>query len=288
VGAVLMQQGHPLAYLSKALRPKNVALSTYEKECLAVLMANDKWKSYLQHGEFTIVTDHKSLLHLADQKLTSDIQHKAFLKLLGFQYNIIYKKGKESSAADALSRQHHAAEVQAISVSKPRWLEIIVEYYATDPEAKQLLTELSISHENDRGYQLKDGLIRYKGKIWLGSHKEAHEAVMLALHNSGIGGHSGMKATYHKIKSLNMPGMKQQVEAYVAACSICKKAKSEHSKLPGTLQPLLVPDQAWNVIAMDFIEGLPKSKQFNTILVVIDKLTKYAHFIPLTHPYTAL
>jgi hypothetical protein len=49
-----------------------------------------------------------------------------------------------------------------------------------------------------------------------------------------------------------------------------------------------VPDQAWNVIAMDFIEGLPKSKQFNTILVVIDKLTKYAHFIPLTHPYTAL
>jgi hypothetical protein len=112
---------------------------------------------------------------------------------------------------------------------------------------------------------------------------------MLALHNSGIGGHSGMKATYHKIKSLfYWPGMKQQIEAYVAACSICKKAKSEHSKLPGTLQPLLVPDQAWNVIAMDFIEGLPKSKQFNTILVVIDKLTKYAHFIPLTHPYTAL
>jgi hypothetical protein len=74
----------------------------------------------------------------------------------------------------------------------------------------------------------------------------------------------------------------------VAACSICKQAKSEHSKLPGTLQPLPVPDQAWNIISMDFIEGLPKSKQFNTILVVIDKLTKYAHFIPLTHPYTAL
>jgi hypothetical protein len=209
VGAVLMQQGHPLAYLSKALGPKNVASSTYEKECLAVLMAIDKWKSYLQHGEFTIVTDHKSLLHLADQKLTSDIQHKAFLKLLGFQYSIVYKKGKENSAADALSRQHHAAEVQAISVSKPRWLEIIVEYYAIDPEAKKLLTELCISHENDRGYQLKDGLIIYKGKIWLGSHKEAHEAVMLALHNSGIGGHSGMKATYHKIKSLfYWPGMK--------------------------------------------------------------------------------
>jgi hypothetical protein len=146
VGAVLMQQGHPLAYLSKALGPKNAALSTYEKECLAVLMAVDKWKSYLQHGEFTIVTDHKSLLHLADQKLTNDIQHKAFLKLLGFQYSIVYRKGRENSVADALSRQHHTAEVQAISVSRPRWLEVIVDYYDTDPEAKKLLTELSISH----------------------------------------------------------------------------------------------------------------------------------------------
>jgi hypothetical protein len=66
VGVVLMQQGHPVAYMSKALGPKNAALSTYEKECLAVLMAIDKWKSYLKHGEFTIVTDHKSLLHLTD------------------------------------------------------------------------------------------------------------------------------------------------------------------------------------------------------------------------------
>ena len=66
IGAVLMQSGHPIAYLSKALGPKAQAMSTYEKECLAILLAISKWKSYLQHKEFTILTDHKSLTHLSE------------------------------------------------------------------------------------------------------------------------------------------------------------------------------------------------------------------------------
>jgi hypothetical protein len=70
-------------------------MSTYEKECLVVLMEVDKWKSYLQHKEFIISTDHRSLLHLSDQQLTTGIQHKAFLKLLGLHYKIVYKKGKK-------------------------------------------------------------------------------------------------------------------------------------------------------------------------------------------------
>jgi hypothetical protein len=189
-GAVLMQQGHPIAYLSKGLGPKNEALSTYEKECMALLMAIDKWKSYLQHKEFTIVTDHKSLLHLCDQKLTIGIQHKAFLKLLGFQYKIVYKKGLDNSVADALSRQDHTAEVNAISECKPKWLEIVVEGYDKDPEAKKLLTELTLTGSNDKGFQLTDAIIRYKERVWLGIHTEAHKVVMMALHDSGIGVHN--------------------------------------------------------------------------------------------------
>jgi hypothetical protein len=88
VGAVLMQQGHPVAYLSKALSPRNQALSTYEKECLAILMAVEKWRSYLQHQEFIIRTDQKSLLHLTEQRLGTGMQHKAFVKLMGLQYTI--------------------------------------------------------------------------------------------------------------------------------------------------------------------------------------------------------
>lgn len=80
--------------------------------------------------------------------------------------------------------------------------------------------------------------------------------------------------------------MKQTIQEYIKSCEVCAQAKTEHTKLPGLLQPLPVPPSAWHTISLDFIEGLPKSKTFDIILVVIDKLTKYAHFICLSHPYT--
>jgi hypothetical protein len=157
-----------------------------------------------------------------------------------------------------------------------------------DSSTKQLLTELSISGSNDKGFSLHNGLIRYKGRIWLGNHTDAHQAILLALHDSGIGGHSGISATYSKIKALfAWPRMKQDITDYVNKCQVCQQAKSEHSKLPDLLHPLPVPTEAWQIVSLDFIEGLPKSNKFDTILVVIDKFTKYAHFIPLSHPYTA-
>jgi len=76
--------------------------------------------------------------------------------------------------------------------------------------------------------------------------------------------------------------------AFIKGCSICQQAKVEHVKTPGMLQPLPIPTQAWQIISMDFIEGLPKSQRFDTILVVVDKFTKYAHFVPLSHPFTTL
>lgn len=69
IGVVLMQDDHPIVYLNKALGPKAQAMSAYEKECLALLMVVTKWKSYLQHQEFTIATDQRSLVHLGEQKL---------------------------------------------------------------------------------------------------------------------------------------------------------------------------------------------------------------------------
>lgn len=135
---------------------------------------------------------------------------------------------------------------------------------------------------------MTNGVIRYKGRIWLGHHVEAHQAVLAALHDSGLGGHCGIAGTYNKIKALfAWPHLKADVQYYVTNCQVCQQAKPEHSKLPGLLQPLPVPQQAWQIISMDFIEGLPKSKRFDTILVVVDKFTKYGHFIPLSHPYTA-
>ena len=83
VGAVLMQDHHPIAYISKALGPKSQGLSTYEKEYLAILLAVQQWRAYLQHGEFLIYTDQKSLIQLSEQRLHTHWQHKVFSKLLG-------------------------------------------------------------------------------------------------------------------------------------------------------------------------------------------------------------
>jgi hypothetical protein len=86
-------RGSPFGILSKALGVKNKGLSTYEKEYMAILLAVQHWKAYLQQAKFFIHTDHKSLAQLNEQRLHNPWQHKVFTKLLGLQYKIVYKKG---------------------------------------------------------------------------------------------------------------------------------------------------------------------------------------------------
>jgi hypothetical protein len=91
VGAVLMQQGHSIAFISKAVGPRSKGLSTYEKEYLTILIAVDQWRSYLQLAVVTIVTNQQSLVHLSDQRLHAFWQQNVFSKLIGMQYKIIYR-----------------------------------------------------------------------------------------------------------------------------------------------------------------------------------------------------
>lgn len=88
-----MKQGHPLAFISKPLGPCTQGLSTYEKEYMAILLAVEQWRTYLQLAEFIIYTDQKSLVHLNEQRLHTVWQQKVFTKLLGLHYKIVYKKG---------------------------------------------------------------------------------------------------------------------------------------------------------------------------------------------------
>jgi len=120
----------------------------------------------------------------------------------------------------------------------------------------------------------------------VGTNALAQQHILQALHDSGIGGHSGITATYIRVKALS--NLKQTVHDFVQQCSTCQQAKVEHKKMPGLLQPLPIPSQAWEVVCLDFVEGLPVSDRFNAILVVIDRFSKYGHFIPIHHPYSAL
>ena len=116
IGAVLLQQGRPIAFFSKALAAQHQGLSVYEKEMLAVVNAVQKWRPYLLGGHFIIKTDHQSLKYLMDQKISTPSQQKWLSKLMGYDYEVQYKKGSENVTADALSRQPHpTATLHSIS-----------------------------------------------------------------------------------------------------------------------------------------------------------------------------
>lgn len=97
-----------------------------------------------------------------------------------------------------------------------------------------------------------------------------------------------MVATTKRIQeSFYWPNLQAEVQNFVRACDMCQRCKPEHNFPPGVLQALHIPNQAWETISLDFIEGLPKSGGKEVILVIMDKLTKYGPFVTLNHPYTA-
>jgi hypothetical protein len=118
IGAVIMQQGHPIAYFSAALCPKNAAISTYEKEALAIIEAVKHWRHYFLGSKLIIKTDQQSLKYITEQRVAEGIQHKLMLKLLEFDFSIEYKRCAENKVADALSRQF--CKLFAISAPTPK------------------------------------------------------------------------------------------------------------------------------------------------------------------------
>jgi hypothetical protein len=229
IGAVLSQKGHPLAYVSRSLGPRNRSLSVYEKEYLAILLAVQQWRQYLQLGEFTIKTDHKSLTHLSDQRLHTPWQQKALTKMMGLQYKIVYKKGINNGAADALSRKTHSLNQSfALTEIQPAWLEQVASSYISDSKAQQLLQQLALAPDSLPDYTLSAGILRHKKRIWVGSDPILQNQIISAFHDSPVGGHSGFPVTYRRMVALfSWPGMKTAVKTFTASCQICQQAKPE-------------------------------------------------------------
>jgi hypothetical protein len=200
VGAVLMQKGQPIAYLSKALGEKHKHLSIYEKEFLALIMVVEKWRPYLERQEFIILTDHKSLSYLNEQNLHSELQRKAMTRLMGLQFKIIYKQGKENIAVDALSRVAHLLALQAISVVQPQCIQEVLNSYATDAQAQQVITQLALASPDSNGFSLEHGLIKKNNMVWIGNNLAIQTKLIAAFHSSALGGHSRTAATYHRLK----------------------------------------------------------------------------------------
>ncbi|KAJ3684022.1 hypothetical protein LUZ61_013186 [Rhynchospora tenuis] len=295
IGAVLMQGRNPIAFMSKSIGVKNQGLSTYEKEFLALLTAVQKWRHYLVGAPFTIRTDQISLKHLLEQRVNHMMQHKGLCKLMGLDYKIEYKKGIENKVADALSRKpileelptEEKKEVNAISELVPVWVEEIRKSYEGDTWI-QKISDKTGQDSSEQKFQQHMGIWRYKGRVCVGSAHNWRHKIIHEIHDTSIGGHSGILVTYKRLKSsFYWPNMKLDVYQYVKECDNCQQNKVENIKPPGLLQPLPIPEDAWNSVSMDFITGLPKSEGKEIILVVVDRLTKYAHFMSMKHPYKA-
>lgn len=128
LGVVLVQQGHPFAYISRKLKGRALSLSMCEKEMIAILLAIKKWRQYLIGRRFLIKTDQRCLKFLLDQRLRQESQHLWLQKLTEFDYLVEYKRGKENIAADDLSRrvcaENESSDMQctATSLVEGAWL----------------------------------------------------------------------------------------------------------------------------------------------------------------------
>lgn len=290
LGAVLMQDHRPIAYYSHTLGSRARLKSIYEKELMAIVLAVLKWRHYLMGRQFVVRTDQQSLKYLLEQREVGTEYQRWVSKLMGFDFTIQYKPGNSNRVADALSRREEGeVELQAlISQSGVDWA-AIHQQLAQDPYIQQLTQEVQEGVKPKVGFTVDQGHLLYKGRIVLPPDSPLVQDVLWAYHDSPIGGHSGEFKTYLRVaQEWYWLGMRKCITNYVRACPTCQQSKSSAQSPAGLLQPLPIPTQVWEDLSMDFIEGLPMSQGVDTLLVVVDRFTKYAHFLGLRHPFSAV
>lgn len=288
LGAVLMQEGRPLAFFSYVLGTRARLKSVYERELMAIVMAIQKWRPYLLGCKFVVKTDQRSLKYLLEQRTVTEEHQKWLSKLLGYNFDIVYHPGKENSAADALSRKPAETQLTVLTASwKVDWNGLKKDL-EDDVEIQSLKRKIAEDESIPEGYTVESGNLLFKGRLVLPKGSGWIPVLCHEFHSSVIGGHSGVQKTYQRMaREVYWAGMKGDVAKFVAECDVCQRQKYSTMAPSGLLQPLALPTTVWSELTMDFIDGLPRSEGFTVIFVVVDRLSKYAHFIPLKHPYTA-
>jgi len=166
--------------------------------------------------------------------------------------------------------------------------------YGTDPTTSKILKddEDEESGETFSQYQVREnGLIYFED--WNGNHRlvvpsTLRVEIMSEIHNTITeAAHGGYAKTYNRIAAIYYwPRMSRDIKKYVGTCDICQKAKPRRHAPVGMLQPIPIPSQPFEVVSMDFIPELPVSNGYDNVLVIVDKLTKYALFILTTTTIT--
>ncbi|KAF5778414.1 putative nucleotidyltransferase, Ribonuclease H [Helianthus annuus] len=288
IGAILSQDKQPIAYYSLKLSPRMQAASAYQREMFAITQAIAKWRQYLLGRKFQIITDQQSLKNLQDQVIQTPDQQKWLGKLLGFDFDILYRPGKLNTAADALSRVF-SSQMLALSSQDSSFLVDLQGKIQADPTLHQLYSEVLRVPSQFPDYQIQNGLLLFRGRLVIPTDSELRQRLLSEFHASISGGHSGITRTFHRLASTFFwKHMRKDVKSFVANCQVCQQVKSSSVSPAGLLQPLPIPSLLFEHIAMDFITGLPMSHGYSVIWVIVDRLSKYAHFIALPPSFTSV
>ena len=290
IGAVLVQHGRPIGYYSHGLPKTKVPRSAYEIELFAVVMAMQKWKHYLIHKPSTIRSDQMTLKYLWEQKEIPSQYAKWLVKLMGFQFTVEYQEGRTNKVADALSRVNveHDATLQEILVLLSPDIEAICQEVLEDPSLLKIIHQLEADADISSHFTINHNQLRYKGRLVIPRRSSFIKAILLDFHDSPVAGHAGNLKTYKRVAyQFYWTGMKGDIKRHVGECQVCQINKANSLAPAGLLQPLPIPQNIWEDIPMDFIEALPRSEGFDTIWVIIGRLSKYSDFVPLKHPFNA-
>ncbi|KAM1011997.1 hypothetical protein FF1_047138 [Malus domestica] len=308
LGAVLMQNGRVVAYASRQLKTHEKHYPTHDLELAAIIHALKIWRCYLYGSKFYVYSDHKSLKYLFTQRDLNLRQRRWMEYIKDYDFKLLYHPGKANVVADALSRKTRSTlsslmlaendmfgTIEAYNIEvlgegvltnlqlEPQLEQELIAKQNDDPEIELLKQKIRSKEASEEWEIYEDGGLRYKERMVVPKDKRVRERVLKEAHNTRFAMHPGSNKMYQDLKRRYWwKGMKREVANYVSQCSICQQVKIEHQKPSGMLQQLAIPEWKWESITMDFITDLPSSnKGHNGVWVVVDRLTKSAHFLPV-------
>jgi len=290
-GAVLMQEGRPVAFTSRKFSAAEINYTTGEQELLAVLHALKEWRCYLEGRPFVVMTDHKPLTFLPGVPTLNRRQARWMEYMARFDYTWEYLQGS-LNIADALSRHPdiHASAItrsQCVAPEPALSVKRITRAYASDPWFADAANTVGLTKE--RGLWIRTDANSGCKQVVIPADEELRGDVLKAYHDGPLAGHPGVSRMVEQLcRRVWWPRLVKDVERYVSTCSECVRNKPRSGKQQGLLQPLPVPVAPWDSVSMDFVVALPRTEGgYDAMLVMVDRLTKMVHVAPTTSSCTA-